>query len=201
MASSGLADVWTIMAMSTSSNAPSLMNSCLPERNLIVPSRRRFRRYSHIHELLGGDGHQLDVATERTEDVRYREADGSANHDADLGVVTAGVGGSGHRIGGPVAGQRQSVELPQNCCRRAVVSTPQTRGDAGDCHILGVLDAELGEFLANETGSLVLPEPQLRSAEGLLGDIGDPITPPIYGDLGSGLQRLRTGHSVNVSSE
>ena len=100
-----------------------------------------------------------------------------------------------------MAGQWQSVELAQNGYRRTVVAPAQTGRDTCNRYILGVLDAKLGEFLAYETRCLKLPEPQLRSAEDLLGDVDDPVAPPVNGGLGGGLQRDRAGHSVYVSSE
>ena len=100
-----------------------------------------------------------------------------------------------------MAGQWQSVELAQNGYRRTVVAPAQGGGNARYRNVLSVLDAKLGEFFAYETRCLELPEPQLRSTEGLLGDVDDPIAPPVNGGLGGGLQRDRAGHSVYVSSE
>ena len=79
----------------------------------------------HIHELLGGHGHQFDVAAEGAPDFGHHEAGSNSDHDADLGVVAAGVGRPGHWVGGQVAGQGQSVELAKNGDRRAVVAATQ----------------------------------------------------------------------------
>ena len=154
-----------------------------------------------VHELLGGDGHQLDVSTERAPHFGHSEADGGADHDADLRVVAAGVGRSGHRVGKRVAGHRQRVELAQYGHRRAIVAAAQAGGDARDRHVICVLDSQFVELLADEAGSLKLAEAQFGTTQGLFGDVDDPVAATVDGGLGGGLQGLGTGHSAYVSSE
>ena len=79
--------------------------------------------------------------------------------------------------------KRQSVELSQQRYRGAVVASAKARGDAGNRDVLGVLDSQLGELIVDETGCLELSEAQLGAAERLLGDVDDPLAPPVDGGL------------------
>ena len=106
------------------------------------------------------------------------------------------MGRSGHRVGVQVAGHRQGIELAQDGDRRAVVAAAQGGGNARERHVVCVLDAKLVELLADEAGSLELAEAQFRAAKRPLGDVDDPVAPPVDGGLGSGLERLGSGHSA-----
>ena len=76
--SPGLDDVCTIIAMSTSSNAPRRMNSCLPERRPSFPLLPQPPAVLDVDELLRRHGHQHHAARERTQYLGGRQRGGRA---------------------------------------------------------------------------------------------------------------------------
>ena len=119
---SAFAVTWTIIAMSTSSNAPSRISSALPPRNSILPARLAPRRYSISTYSSAG------TANSTTRPASSGARPISAARPApsmlrDLGVVAAGVDRPRDRIGEP--------GCPGRRARRARRAPPPSGRPAG----------------------------------------------------------------------
>ena len=72
--------VWHIIAMSTSSNSPSRISSCLPPMNSILPCSRRSSRLRDFDELLGRNRERHDLPVQFGQHLRRGEPHYCAQH-------------------------------------------------------------------------------------------------------------------------
>jgi hypothetical protein len=129
--------------------------------------------------------------------VHHRlEAHPGAQHRRHLGVVPAGVGGVGGRVGERMPRDDQRVQLAQDRDRRAGAPPGQPGLDAGEREPRAVLHAHLVEPGADELGGPRLPVARLGVALDVLADRDDLGRPPVDLRAHPGFQGILVRHRL-----
>ena len=182
--------------MSTSSNAPRRMNSCLPERRPSLPSCHSPQRYSTSMNSSAGTA----ISTTRP-DKRARAPRGTTAPPPRRASSQAGRCGrrrERHQSTGSACGMARAPVMESISPMMATVGTVpgslQSRLQPCDRDAVPGGDAKLRKPLAYEPGCPELTESRLGRGQHVVDHGGQPVPAPVHRKLGDGLQPVQVSH-------
>src|SRR5205807_9097978 len=159
------------------------------------PARARLRHAPlDVAVLLGRHREEDDAPGQVIEGPRVEQPHGGAEQAGDLGVVAAGVGRAGLRIGHRVAGDDETIELPEQRERRALAGAARHVGPHPGQRQAGLgAQPELAQGLLVQARGIDFLEAELRVLPDLLAEADDVLAALVDRPIDALLQ-LVPGH-------